>query len=161
MPGSVEKLAKKYRVSLKIAEKEWEDSKRIAEKQYGESFKSPKSDKNKNKNHKIYGTTMNIFKNKMKAHHGAKKNENRLHRFDNFLNETFDLYDEDLMYKERQDREYYDKLEQLQELFDNNHKNAPELDTNIPLYVEGWLKYKGESEEFAPKLTEWVIENYG
>jgi hypothetical protein len=81
--GYVKKLAKQYGVSVKTAEGEWEDAKTAAEKSYDEGDPAK------------WGTTMNIFKAKMKAHHGGKKkksrkkNENLIQRFDSF-NETFE-----------------------------------------------------------------------
>lgn len=82
--GYVKKMADKYDVSVKTAEKEWEDSKKIAQKQYGEASKSPKTKKGKIRNSKVYGTTTKIFKSKMKAHH-----ENLITNFEDFVNENY------------------------------------------------------------------------
>lgn len=169
--GSIQSFAKKYGVSEKIAEKEWASAKKIAEEQYGKPSKSPKSKKGKNKNSMIYGTAMTIFKNKMKSHYGKEKNENRLFRFDNFLNENFDTQsgflddrvpiEEDIHQRKQEENEWFSNLKKLEEMFDNEHKNGPELETNIIKYVEGWLNYKQESQDFASELVDYVRKNYG
>ena len=108
--GAVESFAKKYNVSVEIAEREWKSAKKLAEKQYGTPSKSPKSDKGKDKNEKIYGTTMNIFKNKMESH--GSKNENRLLRFDYFLNEFQVGHYGDYVENDAFDTEYQYKKEE-------------------------------------------------
>jgi hypothetical protein len=82
--GFVKKMADKYDISVKKAEKEWSDSKKITQKQYGEASESPRTKKGKTRNSKIYGTTTNIFKSKMKAHH-----ENLITNFEDFVNENY------------------------------------------------------------------------
>jgi hypothetical protein len=79
--GAVKKASKKYGVSIDTAENEWSAAKAIGKKEYGES------------NKKLWGTVMNIFKNKMKAHHGRKrkkKNEKIFISYEEFLNEQID-----------------------------------------------------------------------
>lgn len=82
--ATVKKFADKYDVSVKTAEKEWDNSVKIAEDQYGKAKESPKTEKGKEKNNKVYGTAMNIFKNKMKA-----KKENLITSFSEFVNEKY------------------------------------------------------------------------
>jgi hypothetical protein len=40
--AAIESFAKKYGISTKKAEKEWNDAKKIAEEQYGKPSKNPK-----------------------------------------------------------------------------------------------------------------------
>lgn len=66
----VKKYADIYNVSLKKAEDEWKDSFNIAKDEYGKVTKR-KSERNA----KIYGTTTNVFKNKMKKKYSSRKDE--------------------------------------------------------------------------------------
>jgi len=79
--GYVKKQAKKYHVSVAKAEGEWSDAKSAAKKSYSQDDPV------------MWPTTMNIFKNKMKAHYGkkrkSKKNENMICKFDEFVNEKY------------------------------------------------------------------------
>jgi hypothetical protein len=86
MPVSfVKKFADKYDIDIKTAEEKWEEARDIATKEYGQPSENPKSKKQKVKNSKIYGTTTNIFKNKIKK---LVKNEKIITNFSDFINEN-------------------------------------------------------------------------
>jgi hypothetical protein len=111
--------------------------------------KIQKNDKIKEKNSKIYGTAMKIFKNKMKSHYG----KNELLRFENF-NENVDLYN-----LKNEEDQWYTHLKELQDRFDADHIDI-DIDTDIEKYVKGWLKYIREYEDFANELIKYVEDNY-
>jgi len=73
MPTSIVKsYADKYNISVGDAEKVWKDSLEIAEGEYGKPVDHAKAKKSKVKNHKVFGTAMNIFKGKMEKEYGEK-----------------------------------------------------------------------------------------
>jgi len=75
---ALKNLAKKHGMSLKEAEKKWDEAKAIVSKEYDES------------DPKYWGTVMNITKNKMKKHSKKKKTvkESRICDFETFINES-------------------------------------------------------------------------
>ena len=79
----VKSYASKYNIPMSEVEQIWKESLELSENEYGDPYKNPKTNKSKNKNKKIYATTMNIFKNKMKKHYGIK--ENLIYSFHEFL----------------------------------------------------------------------------
>lgn len=84
----VKKFADKYDVDIKTAEEKWEEAKDIATKEYGEPYDKAKTDRQKIKNKKIYGTITNIFKNKIKK---LAKNEKIITNFNDFINENYNI----------------------------------------------------------------------
>lgn len=72
--GAVKSLAKKHGISVKSAEKKWSESKKAAGKSYDKDSSA------------FWGTTMKIFKNKMKKH---GKKESRIYDFETFVNEKY------------------------------------------------------------------------
>lgn len=85
----VKKYADMYDVSVNKAEKEWNDSFDIAKDEYGSLTK-----RKSNKNNKIFGTTTNIFKNKMKKKYGKRKDEDNKIIYNIMRLKTFKMFNE-------------------------------------------------------------------
>jgi len=76
----VQKLAKKYHVSLEIAESYWEEAKELAEKAYDEDKESDK----------FYAATTNIFKNIIRKRSRVEAEvESKIMNFEQFINENY------------------------------------------------------------------------
>jgi len=73
---ALKNLAKKHGISMKKAEKKWDEAKAIVSKEYSED------------DPKYWGTVMNITKSKIKKHSKKKsKKESRIYNFETFINE--------------------------------------------------------------------------
>ena len=154
MPEAIKTFAKKYKVPIDKAEDKWAEAKDAAEKSYGEPPKNPKTKAEKKKSSRFYGTTMNIFKNKMKK-------EGMITKFVDFLNENriLDVEEQALVNKYNIDVDTAQGLAYLKDELQNcntfDEKNDLMEEAIEDLEIE--IKYPKIFDDLKRLMKSWFI----